>query len=81
MHSPFDDGRVEALSMDNPVYDLVIGIIEGSMSADNPNLNWKKDTSKCQSSIEDEVSQRYVSAVETRGQKQRRDIKITLKVP
>ena len=80
VHSPFFDGKVEALSMDNPVYDLVIGNIEGARSADNPNLNWKKD-SKCQSSIEDEVSQLSVSAVETRGQKQRRENKITLKVP
>lgn len=81
VHSPFYKGQVEALSMDNPVYDLVIGNIEGARSADNPNLYWMKEVSKFQKSIEGEVSQHSVSAVETRGQKQRRDIKTSLKVP
>ena len=41
--TPFYIGQVEALIMDNPVYDLIIGNI--ARSADNPNLNWKNEVS------------------------------------
>ena len=37
--TPFYVGQVEALIMDNPVYDLIIGNITGARSADNPNLD------------------------------------------
>ena len=39
--TPFYVGQVEALIMDNSVYDLIIDNITGARSADNPNLDWK----------------------------------------
>ena len=45
MITPFYVGQVEALNMDNPVYDLIIGNITGARSADNPNLDWKNEVS------------------------------------
>ena len=45
MITPFYVGQVEALIMDNPVYDLIIGDITGARSADNPNLDWKNEVS------------------------------------
>ena len=41
MDTPCFVGQVEALSMDYPVYDLVIGNIGGARAADNPYLAWK----------------------------------------
>ena len=43
--TPFYVGQVEALIMDNPVYNLIIGNITGARSADNPNLDWKNEVS------------------------------------
>ena len=43
--TPFYVGQLEALIMDNPVYDLIIGNITGARSADNPNLDWKNEVS------------------------------------
>ena len=38
--TPYLTGRVEALCMENPVYDWVIGNIEGVRSVENPDLKW-----------------------------------------
>ena len=81
VHNPFYEGQVEALSMENPVYDLVIGNIEGARAADDPNLNWKDEVSSMEESIKDGMAQCEVSAVETRAQKQKGKMKTSLKVP
>ena len=49
--TPFYVGQVEALIMDNPVYDLIIGNITGARSADNPNLDWKNEVSSLQHNL------------------------------
>ena len=43
--TPFYVGQVEALIMDNPLYDLIIDNITDARSADNPNLDWKNEVS------------------------------------
>ena len=45
MITPFYVGQVEALIMDNPVNDLIIGYNTGARFADNPNLDWKNEVS------------------------------------
>ena len=65
--------------MDNPVYDLVIGNIGGARKADNPNLDWKGKVSL--ESSPTRVMTPAVSAVETRAQKKKKDVKTSLKIP
>ena len=77
--TPYFVGQVEALSMDNPVYDLVIGNIGGERAADNPNLDWKEKVSF--ESSPTRVMTPEVSAVETRAQKKKKDVKTFLKIP
>ena len=79
MDTPNFVGQVEALSMDNPVYDLVIGTIGGARAADNPNLDWKGKVSL--ESSPTKVMTPEVKQVETRAQKKKKDVKIYLKVP
>ena len=71
VHTSFYEGQVEALSMENPVYDLVIGNVEGARAVDDPNLNWKDEVSSMQECIKDGMAQCEVSAVETRAQNKR----------
>lgn len=64
--TPYFEGEVSALCMNNPVYDLIIGNISDVREASNPNPDWKDVT----------------AAVETRGQKQARAKEMKeLKVP
>ena len=40
--TPYFSGRLKALCMRTPVYDLVIGIITGARNAHDPDLLWKR---------------------------------------
>ena len=45
IHTPFYEGRVEALCLDNPINDLVLGNIDGVRSPDDPKpLNFEKQS-------------------------------------
>ena len=59
--TPYYVGEVNALCMANPVYDLVIGNIQGARPADKPDPEWV--TQK-----ESKVVSQQVNAVETRAQ-------------
>ena len=81
--TPYFVGQVEALCMENPVYDLVIGNIDGVRAANNPDENWsRKVNTKIRPTDNSKDEPRYeVSAVETRAQKQKKETKVTLRVP
>ena len=57
--SPFYKGQVEALCIDNPVYDLIIGNVKGARQPQDPDPNWLPGELKSDANI--------VSAVETRA--------------
>jgi hypothetical protein len=38
---PYLCGEVEALSLPNPVCDLIVGNVEGARGADDPDINWQ----------------------------------------
>ena len=63
--TPYFKGQVEALCMPRPVYDLVLGNIEGVKGVDQPDKGWVRKTD----SVATETN--IVSAVETRAQKKR----------
>ena len=75
VNTPYFKGQVEALCMPRPVYDLVIGNIEGVRAADQPDKNWRDhNESKA-------TETGVVNAVQTRAQKKKGDHKDTLIVP
>lgn len=77
IQTPFLSGKVKALCMTNPVYDLIIGNIDGARDPSNPDTDWEKQW-KTKS---DEVNVEGL-AVQTRGQaKQEKEKFKTLKVP
>ena len=39
--TPYFEGEVTALCMNNPVYDLILGNIDGVRDPANPNTSWK----------------------------------------
>ena len=81
--TPYFVGQVEALCMENPVYDLVIGNIDGVRAANNPDENWsRKVNTKVRPTDNSKDEPWYeVSAVETRAQRQKKETKVTLRVP
>ena len=72
---PFFVGRVEALCMKNPVYDLVLRNIKGIGSPDDPNIDWEykvRDSVKDKNiNIHADATNTKVNAIETRVQKQK----------
>ena len=75
VNTPYYSGTVEALCMPEPVYDLVLGNIDGVRSAENPDENWHKLLKS------DELEIHRANAVETRAQKVKQNKKNTLVVP
>ena len=74
--TPFYSGKVEALCMPEPVYDLVLGNISGVRPPENPDLNWAHHEEG-----NDNCSDIKVNAVETRRQKEMNKRRNTLIVP
>ena len=64
--TPFYVGNVEALVMENPIYDLILGNIDGIREPRDPDPQWSP---KVETQIDD--SQTVVGAVQTRAQKRR----------
>jgi hypothetical protein len=75
--SPYYTGRVRALCFKDPVYDVILGNIEGVRDAKNPDLNWKprcaQSLLKQQSFVGKTKKSELGLAVETRGQKRRKE--------
>ncbi|KAJ8044259.1 hypothetical protein HOLleu_11669 [Holothuria leucospilota] len=79
--TPFYEGEVEALCMENPIYDLILGNITGCRDPNDVNANWKPTLRK-EGTVEtkfDRTKEEHVSdcanpasAVETRAQKVKR---------
>ena len=67
--TPFYSGKVKALCMSTPVYDLIVGNIEGARGPEDPDPNWSEDKGQV-SDISGDVSEEPVegSAVKTRAQ-------------
>ncbi|XP_075737410.1 uncharacterized protein LOC119162224 [Rhipicephalus microplus] len=40
VETPFYSGRLKAKCMENPIYDLILGNVEGVRPADDPDLHW-----------------------------------------
>ena len=83
VNTPFFVGKIDALCMKNPVYDLVLGNIKGVRPPNNPNTGWKFAVSSSEEQKENEGFEiaHKVSAVETRAQKERNKITKPLVVP
>ncbi|XP_033726451.1 uncharacterized protein LOC117316074 [Pecten maximus] len=58
VQTPYYSGTVRAWCMQSPVYDIILGNIEGVRPADNPDPGWNSDV-------------KSASAVQTRAQKER----------
>ncbi|XP_061181296.1 uncharacterized protein LOC133189898 [Saccostrea echinata] len=81
IHTPFISGKVKALCMNNPVYGLIIGNIDGARDPSDPDPKW--DTRRNNNEVVEIDTQELVvgSAVQTRNQVQKEKEKYkTLKV-
>ena len=83
VNTPFFVGKIDALCMKKPVYDLVLGNIKGVRPPNNPNTGGKFAVSSSEEQKENEgfAIAHKVSAVETRAQKERNKITKPLVVP
>ena len=71
--TPYFTGRFNALSVEKPVYDIVLGNIPGARNANDPDINWrpnvelKESTSDVMHDVttEDITASTYVSCVVT----------------
>lgn len=83
--TPYYIGKVTCLCMTSPVYDLILGNIEGVRDPSEPDRTWKIPESKgekCKVHSHLQVSPDIGNAVETRAQKVKKDKAVTeLKVP
>ena len=76
--TPYWTGKVTAKCMKNPVYDLILGQLEGMRDASDPNPNWREmrneekdsDVKEIQSHVANQqvAEQEMIGAVETRSQ-------------
>ncbi|PIK61334.1 hypothetical protein BSL78_01754 [Apostichopus japonicus] len=67
--TPFYQGEVEALVMESPLYDLILGNINGVREPQDPDPNWNPPQFESSGKDSGSVS----GAVETRAQKQKRE--------
>ena len=74
--TPYLTGRVEALCMENPVYDLVIGNIKGVRSVENPDLKWIPTHNSAEA-----VDEKKSCSVETRAQRKKDSTENPLHIP
>ena len=85
INTPFYQGSVEALCMEHPVYDVILGNIPGVRGPADPNPDWScnlvSDATNPQCSVE-KSDQIVMGAVQTRAQKlaESRPVRV-LKVP
>lgn len=85
VNTPYYIGQVTCLCMTNPVYDLILGNIEGVSDPSEPDRTWKIpeiNHEKCKVHSYSQESPDVGSAVETRAQKVMKDKAVKeLKVP
>ncbi|XP_072166477.1 uncharacterized protein [Diadema setosum] len=67
--TPFYTGEVEALVMEDPMYELILGNIPGVRDQNNPDPQWSLDSDEVVVKEEEMVESSEGGAVETRGQK------------
>ena len=67
--TPYYTGHVTALCMTNPIYDLVLGNIEGVRCPSDPDCNWEADNPSTEEEPEPPEVDEEVHAVQTRAQK------------
>ena len=65
LDTPYFSGRVEAVCLDNPLYDVTVGNIAGARNSADPDPTWKLNPAVSHKTTE------MTSAVQTRSQKQR----------
>ena len=63
--TPYLTKKVDAMCMKNPIYDVVVGNVDGARLSDDPDINWSP--TRCQG----------IGAVITRGQEAR--VKVDVK--
>ena len=81
--NPFVVGKIEALCMKNPVFDLVLGNIQKVRPSDNPNMEWQFDVNirgKQSGKIDFEIEPKSCD-VKSRVQKQRHKTRKSLVLP
>ena len=66
LDNPYFTGTCEVLTVDTPVYDIIVGNVPGARAADNPDPNWKLSKQVLEA-----------SAVQTRAQKLKGNIPVT----
>ena len=66
LDNPYFTGTCEVLTVDTPVYDVIVGNVPGARAADNPDPNWKLSKQVLEA-----------SAVQTRAQKLKGNIPVT----
>lgn len=83
VNSPYYVGKIDALCMINPVYDLIMGNIPGVRDPSQPDTSWKRPEVQCSQQGELPVNiSDLANAVETRAQKVAKEKPIReLKVP
>ena len=69
--TPFFIGEVEALCMDNPLYDVIIGNITGANDPQKPDESWHPPD--CSRSTDSRTKDEPGGAVETRGMKAKKE--------
>ena len=70
INTPYYNGEVDALCMQTPVYDVIIGNIDGAREPGNPNPNWnnkKENLKDKEGDSKDKIE--VVHSVQTRSQK------------
>ena len=70
MDTPFYVGQVEALVIADPMYELILGNIEGVRNQAHPDPNWSLDEESDAAAHSSERAGEQIGAVETRAQKQ-----------
>ena len=82
VNTPYYTGFVTAICMTSPIYDLVLGNIEGVRCPSDPDGNWIADNSMPEEKQDATNESEQVQAVQTRAQKERMEPKTQpLKVP
>ena len=74
--TPFFSGKIEALCMDNPLYDLIIGNITGARSPQEPDDKWHPPVRRAVTSETSETvfeEEKPGGAVETRAMKSKKE--------
>ena len=73
--TPFYTGNITALCMKNPVYDLVLGNIDGVRHPSDPDVEWSRSQNVEKEKLDHAILKDTSAAVETRCQAKKRPVK------